>query len=246
MKTYKTVSAAILAALTLGLPLAGVQNANAQTNTNLFPASINLVCITTNENGNLVYDRVKTSEFIQESVLNMGISNFTGLKLVYNRSNSSLEVINRTNHAVLSTPLSFDGGISLTNSNHTRVELQTYVFLDTNTVASGLLSATERLTYGSSNQLRSFGLRGQLSYSFTDGTNSPTICRGILLVGSALTADRDHDDDDDNNGNNGNGNNGNHGQGNNGNHGNGNNGNGNGNGNGNNGNGNGNHGKGKP
>jgi len=220
MKTCKSVSAAVLTALTLGLSWAAVQNCGAQTNTNLFPARINLVCVTTNQSGDLVYEPIKTSAFVEDCAVEMGVTNLTGLSLVFNRSNASLEVINRTNQTVLSTPLSFDGGISLTNSNHTRVEVETYVFFGTNTVASGLLSATERLTYGTSNQLTSFGLRGQLSYSYTDGTNSPTICRGTLLVGSALTADRDHDDDDDdNNGNHGNGNNGNHGQGNNGNHG---------------------------
>jgi hypothetical protein len=269
MKNCKSVSTAILTALSLGLPFAAVQTSDAQTNTNLFPARISLVCITTNQNGELEYDRVKTAEFLEESATDLGITNITGLTLVFNRSNSSLDVINRTNLAVLSTPLSFEGGISLTNSNHTRVELETYVFFGTNTVASGSLSATERLTYGTSNQLTSFGLRGQLSYSYTDGTNSPTICRGTLLVGSAITHKVDHDDDDDedddnngtghgngnqgNNGNHGNGNNGNgvgnQNNGNNGNHGNGNNGNGHGNngnnGNGNNGNGNG-KGKGKP
>ena len=264
MKNSRTFSAVILAAFSLGLPFAAVQTCDAQTNTNLFPARISLVCITTNTNGNLAYDRVKTVEFIEESATDIGITNFTGLKLVFNRSNSSLEVINRTNLAVLTTPLSFDGGVSLTNSNGTRVELETYVFLGTNTVASGSLSATEKLTYGTSNQLTSFGLRGQLVYSFTNGTNSPTICRGTLLVGSAIARDDQHDDDDDEDDDNGNqgqgkgnqgqgkgnqgkGNNGNQGNGNNGNHGNGNNGNGVGNqNNGNNGNGNGNQGKKKP
>jgi len=253
MKTCKSISTAILAALSLSLPFATVQTCDAQTNANVFPARINLVCVSTNENGNLTYERVTTSNFVAECATDMGVTNFTGLSLVFNRSNSSLDVINRTNSAVLCTPLSFDGGSSLTNTNNTRVELLTYVFFDTNTVASGSLAATERLTYGSSNQLTSFGLRGVLSYSYTEGTNSPTICRGTLLVGSAIARDADHDDDDDDDDNgNGNGN-----QGNNGNHGNGNNGNGVGNenngnngnngnhGNGNNGNGNGNNGNGK-
>ncbi|HEX5218873.1 MAG TPA: hypothetical protein VFZ59_04850 [Verrucomicrobiae bacterium] len=37
---------------------------------------------------------------------------------------SSLESINRTNLAVVAPPLSFDGGVSLTNSNGSRVELR--------------------------------------------------------------------------------------------------------------------------
>jgi len=240
MKTCKSSSAAILAALSLSLPFASVQTCDAQTNTNLFPAGINLVCTSTNQDGDFVYEHVTTSNFVAECATDMGVTNLTGLTLVYNRSNSSLDVIDidGTNLTVLCSPLSFDGGVSLANSNHTRVELLTYVFFGTNAVASGSLSATEFLTYGTSNQLTSFGVRGQLSYSYTDGTNSPTICRGTLLVGSAIARDADHHDcdEDDDNGNGNRGNNGNHGKGNNGNHGKGNNGNGNGN-NGNRGNG---------
>jgi len=230
MKSHKSTSAAILAAVSLSLAWAGVQTCDAQTNTNLFPARINLLCVSTNQNGNLVYERVKTAEFVEACAADIGVTNLNGLTLVFNRSNASLDVINRTNLAVLCTPLSFEGGVSLANSNNTRVELQTYVFLDTNTVTSGSLAATERLTYGTSNQLTSFILRGRLSYSFTNGTNSPTICRGTLLAGNGIARDAHDDDDDDDDDSNGNqGNNGNHGHGNNGNHGNGNNGNGNGN-----------------
>ena len=78
MKACKSFSAAILTALSLSLPWAGIQNASAQTNTNLFPARINLLCITTNQNGELLYDRVKTAEFLEESATDLGITNFTG------------------------------------------------------------------------------------------------------------------------------------------------------------------------
>jgi len=212
MKSYQSISVAILVALSLYPPWAGLQNCNAQTNTNtvtntnLYRTRINLVCTTTNANGNLVHDRVLTSEFVRECALDMGVTNLDGLTLGYNRSNNSLEVVNRTNREVICTPLSFAGGTSLANSNHTRVVLQSYVYFDTNSVASGLLSATQRLTYSRSGRLTSFGMRGSLYYNFNEGTNSPTICEGVLAVGSGISQrgghnDNEDDDDDDNNGN---------------------------------------------
>lgn len=214
MKTCKSVRAVTLAALSLTLTWAGAQNSGAQTNTDLYPAKINLVCISTNQGGDIVYQRFNTSAFVEEFATGEGITNLTDLSLVFNRSNASLQVISGTNQTLIGSPLGFAGGVSLANSNNTRVQLQTFVFLDGNSVASGLLSATERLTWGTSNQLTSFSLRGLLSYSFTNGTNSPAICHGSLLVGSAIV----RDDDDDDNCDSGNGNNGNHGNGNNGNH----------------------------
>jgi hypothetical protein len=195
--------------------------------TNLFAAKVNLLCVSTNQSGGFVYQYIANSNLVQECASEMGISNLTGLSLVFNRSNSALEVINRTNHTLLCTVLSFGEGVSLANSNNTRVEWATFVFVGTNTTASGLLSATERLTWGTNNQLTSFGLRGRLTYTeAAEGTNSPAICRGTLLVGTAIAraVNDDHEDDcdrddDHHNGNNpgqgNNGNNGNHGQGNN-------------------------------
>jgi len=193
MKTHKSISAALLAALSLCSPWA-VQNCNAQTDTNLYRARISLVCITTNANGSLVYDQVTTSEFVRDFALEMGVSNISALTLAYNRADASLQVVNRNTRQVLGTPLSFEGGTSLANAKTTRVERLTYVFLDGNSVASGLLSATEQLTYGKNGQLKSFGFHGNLYYNFTGAANSPTLCRGTLTVGSAI-------DDADNQGN---------------------------------------------
>ena len=212
MKSYKSISIALLTALSLYPPWAGVQTCNAQTNTtntNLYRARVNLVCTTPNANGNLVHDRIITSEFVQDSV-SVGATNLDDLALAYNPSNNSLEVVNRSTREVVSTPLRFEGGTSLANSDNTRVVLQTSVFLNSDTVASGLLSATQRLVYADSGELRSFGMRGSIFYSFTDGTNSPTVCQGVLAVGSSISQRGGNQDfDDDNNGNQGNrGNNG--------------------------------------
>ncbi|HEX5218881.1 MAG TPA: hypothetical protein VFZ59_04890 [Verrucomicrobiae bacterium] len=253
MKSYKSISAAVLVALSLYPPWPGVPNGNAQTtadepsdssgsdpqtnadmqsnsdadgqaagdaqvDTNLYRARINLVCTSTNANGNLVHDRIITSEFVQECAVAMGITDSSDLALAYNRNNDSLEVVNRVTREVVCTPLSFAVGTALTNANNTRVLLQTFVFLGTDTIASGLLSATQRLAYTRSGELRSFGMRGSIFYSFTDGSNSPTLCQGIVAVGTGISQrgnrnqdlnnnndnqdQRNDDDDDDNNGNN--------------------------------------------
>jgi hypothetical protein len=208
----------------------------AQTNTNLFRARINVTCVSTNANGNLVYDRDNTSDFIEDFASGLGITNLTGFSLVYNLSNTTLQVVSGTNQTLIGTPLTFTNGLSLTNTNHTVVELQSNVRVGTNTAATGVLTATERFTFGTSNQLTSFSLIGRLSYiEPAVGTNPPAICRGTLLAGFVTHEDEDEDEDHhDNNGHHGEGNNGN-GNGNggpNGNHSN----NGNGNNNGNNGN----------
>ena len=218
MKSYRYISAAILAALGLYPPWAGVQNCNAQTNTNLYRARINLVCTTTNADGNLEQDRIITSEFVRDAALSVGVTNLDELTLAYNPSSNSLEVVNRSTREVVATPLSFGGGTSVANLDNTRVVLQNFVFLNSETVANGLLSATQRLAYADSGELRSFGMRGTIYYSFANDTNSPTACEGILAVGSGISkrgnGNQDSDDDDDeNNSLPGRGNNGNQGNG---------------------------------
>jgi hypothetical protein len=239
MKSYTSISIAVLTALSLYPPWAGVQNCNAETNTvappnldaptnaiaptntdpavntdapagasaltnvNLYRARINLVCTTTNADGTLDHDRVITSEFVRDAAVSVGVTNVDDLALAYNPSNSSLEVVNRTTREVIATPLNFDGGTSVANADNTRVVLQKFVFLNSETVASGLLSATQRLAYADSGELRTFGMRGSIYYNFANGTNSPTICQGILAVGSGISQrgnrNQDIDDDDDNN-----------------------------------------------
>jgi hypothetical protein len=164
---------------------ASTQSSLAGPDTNLVPANVQLTCVTTNSIGNLVYERVDTRSFIKECASETGIKNFSGLSLVYDRSNTSLEVVSGTNHTVLCTPLSFNGGLALSNTNGTVVELQTFVFVETNTVASGVLTATERISPGTTNRPPFFSLIGQLNYTEpASGTNPPAICHGSLFVGS--------------------------------------------------------------
>lgn len=166
------------------ITLASTQSSLAQSDTNLFRANVQLTCVTTNSSGNLVYERVGTWTFIKNCASELGITNLSGLSLVFDRSSSALEVVSGTNHMVLCTPLSFSGGLAFTNTNNTVVELQNYVFVETNSVASGVLTATERIFPGTTNHPPSFTLIGELNYTEpASGTNPPAICHGTLFVG---------------------------------------------------------------
>jgi hypothetical protein len=197
--------------------------------TNLFPAVIKAICAYTNATGALVYEHESNSNIIQECASEKGITNLTGLSLAFNWSNSTLQVISGSNHTVICTPFTFSGGLAITNTNNTIVELQKFVFVETNTLASGILSATEMITRGASNQLTGFSLHGLLDYSVAaNGTNAAKICRGMLLVGDAIVAssggttgdqDGEENENDDNDEDGGQGNNGHHGHGNSGNNG---------------------------
>jgi hypothetical protein len=185
MKMHNLYAVMVAGAL---ITTASTQSSIAQADTNLVPANVLLSCVTTNSSGNLVYERVGTWSFIKDCASEMGVTNLVGLSLVYNRSNSSLEVVSGTNHTLLCTPLSFGGGTGLSNTNGTVVELQTFVFVETNTVASGLLTATERISPGTTNRPPFFSLIGQLNYTEpASGTNPPAICHGTLFVGTLLT-----------------------------------------------------------
>src|SRR5262252_4653762 len=89
------------------ITLASTQSSLAQPDTNLFRANVQLTCVTTNSSGNLVYERVGTWTFIKNCASELGITNLSGLSLVFDRSSSALEVVSGTNHMVLCTPLSF-------------------------------------------------------------------------------------------------------------------------------------------
>src|SRR6516225_5089255 len=94
-----------LVAATAIVTTAATQTCVAQ-DTNLFKANVQLTCVTTNSSGNLVYERVGTWTFIKNCASEMGITNLSGLSLVFDRSSSALEVVSGTNHTVLCTPLS--------------------------------------------------------------------------------------------------------------------------------------------
>ena len=195
MKSTKMIIIGIATAFSLSL---GIQSTRAQD----YKASVNAISISSNSSGGLVYHRFRNSDIIGACAHEKGITNLTGLSLVYNRTNDALQVVMGTNNTVVCTPLTFHGGTWLSNSNHTKAERLTFVFVETNTVAGGTLSATERFAYGASNEITSFSLKGDLAYTVpANGTNGAVIYRGQLSArsggGHGHHGDDDGDGDDD-------------------------------------------------
>ncbi|HWW00598.1 MAG TPA: hypothetical protein VNZ64_12945 [Candidatus Acidoferrum sp.] len=186
MKNTKSI--AMIAAGVFSLTL-GIQSTRAQD----YNASVNAVLIETNSSGNLIYHRFRNRDIINECAHEKGITNTMGLSLVYNRTADALHVVMGTNHTVVCTPLTFAGGTWLINSNHTRAERLTWVYVETNTMAGGTLAATETFHYGPSNTLTGFVLSGNLQYTAADGTNGPAIYRGSLHAASGDFDDDDHE-----------------------------------------------------
>ena len=190
MNSTKLIIIGIATAFSLSL---GIQSTRAQD----YKASVNTISISSNSSGGLVYHRFRNSDIISACAHEKGITNLMGLSLVYNRTNDELQVVMGTNNTVVCVPLTFNGGTWLSNSNHTKAERLTFVFVETNTVSSGTLSATERFAYGPSNEITSFSLKGDLAYTVpAKGTNSAVIYRGQL---SASSGHGHHGDDDDDN-----------------------------------------------
>ena len=164
----------------------------------IYKAFVSQVCILTNASGGLVYQPFGTRDFIRKCASDAGITNLTGLSLVFNRTANALQVVSGTNHDLVCTPLSFSGGVSLSNSNNTKVERLEFVYADRHTMADGTLKATERSSLGLSNQLSGFQLTGRLQYAVSaDGTNGPAIYTGTIVAGRLRNDQHDSEDDDD-------------------------------------------------
>jgi hypothetical protein len=153
------------------------------------------VCITTNSSGNLVYKPFGNEDFIKQCASEKGITNLSGLSLVYNRTADALQVVMGTN--VICTPLTFAGGTYLVNSNHTKAEDFDWVYVETNTVAAGTLVDSERFFYDTNNVLTCYKLCGQLQYTVPDGTNGPAIYKGQIFAASPGCEEFEHEDDND-------------------------------------------------
>src|SRR6185295_1447620 len=99
--------------LVIGALSATVSVMGQSTNTNdLVRVSVKSVCSSTNQSGGFTNEFLGNQHLIEECAAEMGVTNFTGLSLVYNRTNPSLQVVSGTNRTFLCTALSFEGGVS--------------------------------------------------------------------------------------------------------------------------------------
>jgi hypothetical protein len=186
--------------------LVGVQSGSAQ---EFYNAFVNAVSISTNQDGNLAYQRFNNQSIISTVAAELGLTNPTCLSLVFDQTADALEVVsvtNDTNYTVVSTVLTFSGGVSLTNTNGTEIQLLTDVYWETNDTVAGTLLARESISpvpdvkplhafgskcrqSGAGNcggpQSKGFSLQGQLQFLMpSNGTNSSMIYAGSLNAGT--------------------------------------------------------------
>lgn len=174
------------------------QKAPAQTN--LFPATFNAVCTSSNSSG-LLKEIVTGTNLIDNCAVENNLTNLNNLKLVFNPTNFSLQVID-TNGAPLCTSLTFPGGLTFTNtptniihtaSNTTEIVFQRDVLVETNVTPSGVISGSA--TWNGTN-MSAFRLNALLLYTEpVPGTNTPEICRASLRVGVPHEGGDDGDND---------------------------------------------------
>jgi hypothetical protein len=161
----------------------------------LYRASVNAVCVSTNSSGGLSYTGFGNRQIIAQCAAEQGITNKMGLRLVYDRAADALEVVQGTNNTVVCTPITFSGGVSVSKTNQTVTERLTFVFLENDKEADGTLRAREHFSFNSSNQITGFSLTGQLQFAqAANGTNAAMVYSGSLSAGSFF--DRSHDEDD--------------------------------------------------
>ena len=170
---YLAASLAMLGAQLVSAPVSSAAN--------LFPVTVNAVSVSTNQNGNLAYHSFNNWTIIHATAAEQGLTNLTGLAVVYNLDADNLQVVSGTNKTVLDTPLTFGGGVSLNNTNTTKVQRLTNVYWQTNQTSVGTMVAGESIHYGTNNLITSFSLAGQLQFALPgSGTNSPTIYYGFI------------------------------------------------------------------
>jgi len=190
MKNSKLWVAAFAA---IGLQVISVPSGSAQ---DFYRANVSAIGIATNQAGDLTYYRFGNRDLIRHCTGEQGITNLTGLSLAYDRTADALVVVSGTNNTVLCTPLTFAGGTSLSNTNGTKIQRLTWVYWETNQVASGTLLAGEKVFPATTNHPASFSLQGQLQFTVPgDSTNGPVIYAGIISAGSKFCdwGDFDHE-----------------------------------------------------
>src|ERR1041385_5218430 len=88
---------------------------NGQAQTNLLPVTFNAICTSSNSTG-LLQERLTNTNLIDNCAFEHTLTNLDNLKLVFNPTNFSVQVVG-TNNAVLCTSLTFSDGLTFTNTS---------------------------------------------------------------------------------------------------------------------------------
>ncbi len=165
MKRYtQAFAVAALAALS---QWAFTQPVTAQPNPHLYRVFIQANGVTTNDSGQVAGIFASNFEIIRKCASDNGISDPRMLTLVYDRDADALEVVNRTNGAVVCTPFSFSGGTGVTNRSGAFRERLAFVFLEDSEDAAGSLRGSERYIYDMNGAVTRFNLTGRIQFAVT-------------------------------------------------------------------------------
>lgn len=161
----------------------------------LYHVVVSAVRVETNGTGGLSYEGFGNRQIIRQAATDLGLTNLSGLQLVYDRTADAVEVVSGTNNTVVATPLAFSGGTSLSKTNDRVRERLSFVFVDKSTTADGSLRATEHYNFGPTNQVTHFELQGRLQYAVAaNGTNAAEIVSGNISAGGPPNGKHGHDD----------------------------------------------------
>jgi hypothetical protein len=131
----------------------------------IFLADVNTTIVRTNHMGGLSHNHFGTANIIAAAAQAAGETNLMELRLVFNRSEDELEVVKGTNNAVIATPFTFSGGVSVSKTNGAVVERLSWVHLGDDPEPKGVLRVTEHIAHGQSNVITGFLLNGVLQFA---------------------------------------------------------------------------------
>lgn len=175
-KSKLLLLAAAIASQCLFLPSARAQ---------VYDAFLTAVSVTTNSHGGLSYTRFSSRDLVVQCAHEAGLSNVSGLRLVYDLTADALEVVHGTNHTLVCTPITFSGGLTLSKTNNKVQQRLAFLTLENSAAPNGTMQATEFFRFGTNNQITKFSLFGELQFADTGtGTNASKIYRGDLFAGS--------------------------------------------------------------
>jgi hypothetical protein len=148
----------------------------------LYKVNVDLVMSTTNLFGQLEFRNVGNREIIRGCI--GGITNQTGLSLVYNRTTDALQVVGGKNHALIGTSMSFVNMAALNTSNHKKLgDRLAWVYVNGNQQPNGTLKAIELYKTGNNRGSNCFFLDGELQFAEpANGTSTEKIFTGKIMT----------------------------------------------------------------
>jgi hypothetical protein len=155
MKNIRVVLSAVLVSAGVG-----VWSGHAQ---ELLSAHIETVSVKTNDTGGLSYRPFGNRQLIEQAAKGVGATNLHPFHVVYNVKADDIEVV--SNDVVITTPLSFNDGVSLSKTNERVMERLTWVFVGSSTTANGSLRATEQFHLDTNGVPHLVSLRGRLQFA---------------------------------------------------------------------------------